>query len=113
MKVFICQPMAGKTDEEIYDERCKAVEFLDSHGYEVANSLFEFDAGWLDRIGVKNVPLYYLAQSLEVMSKCDAVYYCDGWENARGCQIEHAAATAYGLVSIFWQEYPKEETTND
>lgn len=110
MKVFICQPMAGKTNEEIYEERCKAVEFLNSKGYEVANSLFSFDSVELDRRGVKKVPVYYLSKALEVMSKCDAVYYCEGWENARGCQIEYAAATAYGLVTICWPELSKEDS---
>jgi hypothetical protein len=102
MKVMICQPMAGKTEEEIFEERCKAVEFLDSLGFDVANTLFEFDAEELKRSGVKHIPLYYLSESLKAMSKCDSVYYCEGWENARGCVIEHAAASAYGVSSIMW-----------
>jgi hypothetical protein len=35
------------------------------------------------------------------MSKCDAVYFCNGWENARGCKIEHDIAIAYGLLTIY------------
>ena len=31
------------------------------------------------------------------MSKCNAVYFCKGWENARGCRIEHETAKAYGF----------------
>ena len=107
MLVMICQPMAGKTEDEIFEERCKVVEFLDSFGFDVANSLFDFDEEELKRKGVKNIPLYYLAESLKVMSKCDAVYYCEGWQHARGCVIENAAASAYGLTSIMW-ELPKE-----
>lgn len=110
MKVMIVQPMAGKTDEEICEERCNAVERLDSLGYEVANSLFDFDNSLLDGLGIKHVPLFYLAKSLEVMSKCDAVYYCDGWEAGRGCQIEYATAAAYGLHTICLPECaPKED----
>lgn len=105
-RVMICQPMAGRSDEEIFDERCKVVEMLDSYGYEVANSLFCFDDDTLKRKRVKSIPLYYLAESLRVMSGCDAVYFCEGWENARGCQIEYAAAEAYGLDLILW--YPAE-----
>lgn len=30
----------------------------------------------------------------------DAVYLCDGWENARGCKVERAAAVAYDLELI-------------
>ena len=30
-----------------------------------------------------------------------AAYFCKGWENARGCRIEHAAAVAYGLEVLY------------
>lgn len=47
------------------------------------------------------VPLCYLAKSLENMSLCHAAYFCKGWERARGCRIEHDAAVAYGLDIIY------------
>lgn len=34
-------------------------------------------------------------------SLCHAAYFCKGWENARGCRIEHDAAKAYGLEIIY------------
>lgn len=34
------------------------------------------------------------------LAECDAVYLCDGWENARGCKVERAAAVAYDLELI-------------
>lgn len=40
------------------------------------------------------------------MSKCNAAYFCTGWENARGCRIEHAAAKAYGL-QILYEDLPQ------
>ena len=43
----------------------------------------------------------YLAKSLENMSLCHAAYFCKGWENARGCRIEHDAAVAYGLEVLY------------
>jgi hypothetical protein len=51
--------------------------------------------------GVANVPLRFMAKSLESMSLCHAVYFCKGWEDARGCRIEHEAARAYGLDIIY------------
>ena len=47
-----------------------------------------------------NEPLYYLSQSLAKMACCDAVFLCEGWENARGCRVERAAAVAYDLEII-------------
>ena len=64
-------------------------------GYEVVNTLFNQNEP--DPDGIKNHPLYSLAKSLIEMSKCDTVYFCEGWENGRGCIIEHNAASAYGL----------------
>jgi len=43
------------------------------------------------------------------MSKCHAAYFCRGWEQARGCQIEHAAAVAYGLEIIYEEDDEEED----
>lgn len=104
MKIMVSQPMAGKTDKEILAIRDAAIEYLKSKDYEVINTLFDglqySEEAILGR-GVKNIPLYYLAKSLEKMSVCDAVYFCKGWENARGCRIEHEAAKAYELEILY------------
>ena len=103
-KAMISQPMAGKTDEEIVATRNLAVAKLRKMGYEVVNTLF--DDEWysdeaMEERGVVQVPLCYLAKSLENMSLCHAAYFCKGWENARGCRIEHDAAVAYGLEVLY------------
>lgn len=104
MKAMISQPMAGKTDEQIVEARDKAIAELEGMGYEVVNTLFT-DEWYSDEAmrerGVVQVPLCYLAKSLENMSLCHAAYFCKGWEKARGCRIEHDAAVAYGLEVIY------------
>ena len=100
MKAMLSQPMGGKTNEEIIATREKAIEVLTSKGYEVVNTLFTDE--WyshenMEKRGVVQIPLCFLAKSLENMSLCHAAYFCKGWENARGCRIEHEAAKAYGL----------------
>lgn len=102
-KAMISQPMAGKTNEEIVEARNKAIEYLQDHGYEVVNTLFTdewYSQKAMYERGVVQIPLCFLAKSLENMSLCHAAYFCDGWENARGCRIEHDAAVAYGLEII-------------
>ena len=104
MKVMISQPMAGKTDEEIVVTREKAKAELEEIGYEVINTLFTdewYSKEAMTERGVVQVPLCYLAKSLENMSKCHAAYFCKGWKNARGCRIEHDAAVAYGLAVLY------------
>ena len=103
-KAMLSQPMAGKTQEEIIATREKAVAALKARGFEVINTLFTDE--WYSKVkmeerGVVQIPLCFLAKSLENMSLCHAAYFCKGWEQARGCKIEHDAAVAYGLVIIY------------
>ena len=91
-KAMLCQPMAGKTDEEIVMTREKAIDALTSKGFSVVNTLFSEEM---------HHPLRCLSKALEIMSDCHTVYFCSGWESARGCKIEHAAALAYGLEIIY------------
>ena len=105
-KAMLSQPMAGKTNEEIVATREKAIKALEEKGYEIVNTLFTDEWYSKDAIaerGVVQIPLCFLAKSLENMSRCHAAYFCKGWENARGCRIEHEAAVAYGL-EIFYEE---------
>ena len=104
MKAMLSQPMAGKTDEEIIATREKAIKVLESRGYELVNTLFTdewYNKESMEKRGVVQIPLCFLAKSLDHMSLCHAVYFCKGWENARGCRIEHEAAKAYGLEIIY------------
>lgn len=104
MKAMLSQPMAGKTDEEIIATREKAIKVLESKGYELVNTLFTdewYNKENMEKRGVVQIPLCFLAKSLDHMSLCDAVYFCKGWENARGCRIEHEAAKAYRLEIIY------------
>lgn len=103
-KAMISQPMAGKTDEEIVQAREKAIAFLKGSGHEVVNTLFSdewYSKEAMESRGVIQIPLCFLAKSLENMSLCHTAFFCKGWENARGCRIEHEAAVAYGLEIIY------------
>lgn len=103
-KAMLSQPMAGKTDAEIASTREKAIAVLKEKGYEVVNTLFTdewYSKEKTEERGVVQIPLCFLAKSLENMSLCHAAYFCKGWEGARGCRIEHESAKAYGLEIIY------------
>lgn len=105
MKAMISQPMAGKTKHEIEETRNRAIKYLINKGYdEVVNTLFTdewYSEKSMKERGVINVPLCFLAKSLENMSKCNTAYFCKGWENTRGCVIEHEAAVRYGMHILY------------
>ena len=103
-KAMLSQPMAGKTNEEIIATREKAISVLKEKGYEIVNTFFTdewYSKDAMTERGVVQIPLCFLAKSLENMSLCHAAYFCKGWENARGCRIEHEAAVAYGLKILY------------
>ena len=107
MKAMLSQPMANKTQEEIVKTRERAINKLADKGYEIVNTLFTdewYSPENMSKRGVVQIPLCFLAKSLENMSLCHAAYFCKGWENARGCRIEHEAAKAYGLTIIYEEE---------
>ena len=103
-KVMLSQPMNGRTEKEIVSVRERAIKALEEKGYQVVNTCFTdewYGKEQMKNRGVVQIPLCFLAKSLENMSLCHAVYFCKGWEAARGCKIEHEAAKAYGLEIIY------------
>ena len=95
-KVFISQPMRGKSDEEILMEREKAIkaaEKLVGEPVEVIDSFFQ-------NAPADAKPLWFLGKSLELLSNADVAYFAPGWKDARGCIIEHDCAISYGIKSI-------------
>lgn len=101
---MLSQPMAGKTEEEIVATREHAIKVLKEKGFEIVNTLFTdewYSKEKMAERGVVQIPLCFLAKSLENMSLCHAAYFCKGWESARGCRIEHQAAKDYGLEIIY------------
>ena len=95
-KLFISQPMRGKTDAEILAVREKAIEFAERNlgeKVEVINSFFQ-------NAPAEARPLWYLGKSLELLSTADVAYFAKGWEDARGCRIENTCAIEYGITVI-------------
>ena len=81
-KAMISQPMAGKTDKEIVETRDKAIKVLTELDYEIVNTLFTdewYSKEKMTERGVVQIPLCFLAKSLENLSLCHTVYFCKGW----------------------------------
>ena len=95
-KLFISQPMRGKTNEEILATRNAAIESAERNlgeKVEVIDSFFH-DAP------VDAKPLWYLAKSLELLCTADVAYFAKDWEKYRGCRIENECAIEYGIDVI-------------
>lgn len=97
MKVFISQPMRGKTDEEILEVRNQTIKTVNQmfkdEEVEIIDSFFE-------GAPVDAKPLWFLGKSLELLSTADLAVFVPGWEEMRGCKIEHTCAVEYGIKLI-------------
>ena len=95
-KLFISQPMKGKTDEEILAERRKAIRSAErqlEEDIEVIDSFFQ-------SAPADAKPLWFLGKSLELLAGADIAYFAKGWQEARGCKIENICAIEYGIAVI-------------
>lgn len=95
-KLFVSQPMNGKSDDEIITEREKAIksaEKLLGEPVEVIDSFFQ-------SAPADAKPFWYLGESLKLLATADVAYFAKGWAEARGCKIEHTCATEYEIGRI-------------
>lgn len=100
-KIFISQPMRGLTDEEVLAKRLEVGERLRSQGNKVFFTYYLTEPERSEADGPSAVPLVYMARSISQMALADAVYFCKGWEEARGCRVEHKIAEEYGLEIMY------------
>ncbi len=94
MKVFISQPMNGRDEQTILEERAEMISRIKER-YPDAEILESYFEDYKPSTG--NVALKYLSKSLELLADADEAWFAPGWQNARGCRIENECAIAYGI----------------
>lgn len=110
IKVFISQPMKDKTDLEIIITRNAAIDRI--RRLFPDNDVIIIDSYFMDHIPTEgNIPLKYLAKSIELLADADFAYFCPGWQNARGCLIEYECAFAYDIKRITYDPELEDQLT--
>jgi hypothetical protein len=93
-KVFVSQPMRGKSNEEIQSERDMLIAEARKTAageIEVLDSFFkDFDGN----------ALAFLGKSISLLSSADIAVFGRGWQDARGCVIEHKCCEEYGITTV-------------
>ena len=97
MKVFISQPMKGKTDEEILTERNHMIEVVKE---KYPNEEIEIIDSFFQGAPVDAKPLWFLGKALELLSTADLAVFAEGFEHYRGCRIEQMCCNEYGINHI-------------
>ena len=95
-KLFISQPMKGKTDEEILAVRKEAIRLAKEKLGEEVEVIDSFFQG----APVDARPLWFLGKSFELLSTADIAYFAEGWQGFLGCIMERLAAEKYGIETI-------------
>lgn len=94
-KIMISQPMRGKINELIKEERKVLVQELENNGYEVLDTVFDEAPKNVDEA------IWFLSKSIEYLAQADIIFFMKGWEKARGCKIEHQIAVEYDKEIIY------------
>ena len=97
-RLFVSQPMGGKTDEEILKER----KALITEAKKIAGEdLEDIDSFFTDapknKDNIVTEPVWWLGKSLMKLSEADVVIFGDNWQNYNGCVIEHDVCERYGI----------------
>lgn len=106
-RVFISQPMTGRTLDEVKKER-----------QDIESIMHELDDGLSTKgISVKVIdsfdeqafiegrnPLDCLGDCIKKMSEANIVVFAPGWDKSRGCRIEHQCAVEYQLATIMLKD---------
>ena len=98
-KVFVSQPMKGKTKEKILEERERIKNTLD--GYFRGNPYTVIDSVLTPPNNTTNEALWCLGRSMQLLSEADVAIFANGWELARGCWLEHECCIRYGIHTLY------------
>ena len=113
MNIFISQPMTGYTEDEIYANRNKEINkikhnnrwdtrdanFVTSYINEESQRVVE------DMFSESNTDIVLLAISIRKLADADAIWMSNGWEESKGCKIEHSVAATYGIPVYYSDDY--------
>lgn len=95
-RIFISQPMKDLSDEQIKKERQIIVDsIVTEYGRDI-----EIIDSYFEGAPANAAPMWFLGKSLELLSTADMAFFANGWEDARGCVMEHEACEKYGIEII-------------
>lgn len=91
-KVFISQPMNSLSSEYLVAVRKAAESEIRKQMGDDVQILYS-----TSDMGEGKPPAWYLGKSVQMMSEADLAYFCPGWDQYRGCSIEHRICLDYGI----------------
>ena len=95
---MLSQPMNGIPDSEVRKIQDDLKEKFAKYNIDVVDSFLTE----VPETELKNPRLFYLVGRTiqNFLSDVDAVYFCKGWERAKGCRIERHICEEYGIAIL-------------
>lgn len=93
-KVYISIPISGKDINQV-----KLYLDLVKNGIKSSGSdpITPFDVSPYSNASYAE----HMGKDIQALLECDAVFFCRGWQNSKGCQAEFEVAKIYGKQMIF------------
>ena len=98
-KLFVSVPMKGRTEDEIKASIAKMKSFAElCEGEEL-----ELIDSYIEETPPENcnIPVWYLAKSIEKMTHADVFITIDDTWEWNGCDIENSVAAKYGIKRLY------------
>lgn len=96
-RIYLSIPITGHDEKKQREKADRIKAYLSKQGYEVVNP-FEI---W---IGRDCTYFDYISNDLRALADCQEAYFCIGWQNSKGCRLEHAFCDIYGIKIRFESE---------
>lgn len=112
MKVFISQPMRGKTEEEILKVREELIEYAKAKygsSVEIINSFLDeiTHPDFCSKYEELPHPLVLLGESIKLLAEADVAIFAPDWTDARGCHVEHHCCREYKIQIDYYSNPSK------
>lgn len=93
-KVYISLPITGMEMEKVVSKANDRKKLLYFKGFEPVTPFDvspDSNASYTEHMG----------KDIQALLECDAVFFCRGWQDSKGCQAEYEVARIYGKQMVF------------
>lgn len=111
-KCYICLPITGFEDT-VFKRVEEAKADIEKMGL-IPVSPLEYNEQTPDNIDFHTSKLgSYMGRDVKcLIDDCDCIFYCKGYQNSKGCNVEREVAKQYGKVELY-QEIPMSMTIKE
>lgn len=100
MKIFISQPMYGKTDDTIMKERSLCMQYIRE---QMPNKELHFIDSFTKPDDIVGNRIKMLGHSIMMLGDADLCVFLPGWTQSPGCLVEFDVCSRYNIPVHFIQ----------